>query len=478
MQFLIPDPQCLTPFALERAYLAGPEGTPWECRVTAADGVLTVQRGARESGHLYFPWETTEGLVTLNTSTLMERARPYHLSVELARGTITRLRNQAAAWELAGMNIPEEFRKTLATASSSFGRAATSQANAEVAHREATNTLQHACAALRQLGSSYVDQVLKLRTSTNASLSTLLGLRVATVPNSTSATWRMQAASNTVFVEPLWSKIETNMGQRDWSATDNVVRWGLENGLRLAMGPMVRLDKRNLPDWITLWNDDFEELASCVMQQVRAVVQRYKGKVQLWHVTAGLNSPDALSLNENQRLRLTVEAVELVRSLDQRTPVVVSVNQPWGEYIAAEDHELTPFTYADTLVRSDLGISGIGLEINLGCWPGGTLPRDILEISRTLDRWGQLGLPLIVMLSAAGAGQPELANTSLPEAQEAVLKWLLPLLLAKQPVQGIVWTQLVDELHQEFPGAGLFDNSLGAKPALEVLSKVREQYLS
>src|SRR4051812_44924447 len=109
MQFLIPDPKCLTPFAAERAYLAGAEGTPWECRVSLAENILTVQRGARESGLLFIPWETADGLVTLSSSTLMERPRPYHLSVELARGTLTRLRNQAAMWELAGMTIPEDF---------------------------------------------------------------------------------------------------------------------------------------------------------------------------------------------------------------------------------------------------------------------------------------------------------------------------------------------------------------------------------
>jgi hypothetical protein len=375
------------------------------------------------------------------------------------------------------MTIPEDFRKTMTEASTTFGRAATSQTNVAQSHRDAQLTLQHACQALKQLGASYTEQVLKLRTNSSSSLSTLLGLRIASLPQSTSATWRMLAASNAAFVEPLWSKVETNMGQRDWTATDNVVRWAIENGLRVAMGPLVKLDKRNLPDWITLWNDDFEELSSCVTQHVRAVVQRYKGKVQLWHVVAGLNAPDALNLNENQRLRLTVEAVELVRSLDQRTPVVVSVNQPWGEYIVKEDHELTPFTYADTLVRSDLGVSGIGLELNLGNWPNGTLPRDILEMSRTLDRWGQLGLPLLVMLCAAGTGQPEIAGTPPPESQEEVLKWLLPLMLAKQPVQGIIWSQLTDE-GQEFPGGGLLDEAQGVKPALEVLCKIREQYLN
>ena len=91
--------------------------------------------------------------------------------------------------------------------------------------------------------------------------------------------------------------------------------------------------------------------------------------------------------------------------------MVVSFDQPWGEYIARQDQELTPLHFADTLVRGELGLAGVGLEIHYGYWPGGTLPRDPLEVSRQLDRWSQIGVPLMVFLSApSGSGADPLAR--------------------------------------------------------------------
>ena len=46
------------------------------------------ERDTRESGYLYFPWNVAgRGLVQICSGSLMERAKAYHLPVELARGT-------------------------------------------------------------------------------------------------------------------------------------------------------------------------------------------------------------------------------------------------------------------------------------------------------------------------------------------------------------------------------------------------------
>ena len=67
--------------------------------------------------------------------------------------------------------------------------------------------------------------------------------------------------------------------------------------------------------------------------------------------------------------------------------------------------DLSPLHFADALVRAEIGLSAIGLEINLGYWPGGTALRDVLELGRQIDRWSLLGMPLLITLtlpSAAG----------------------------------------------------------------------------
>ena len=157
-----------------------------------------------------------------------------------------------------------------------------------------------------------------------------------------------------------------------------------------------------LPDWLFL-EDSYEEVHLSATKFIDAVVNRYRGKVQLWHVTARLNQDGAFAFAEEQRLRLVVDAVDRVRAVEARTPLVVSFNQPWAEYIARKDQELTPINFADTLIRGELGLAGIGLEIHYGYWPGGTMPRDAMDTSRLLDRWSQIGVPLMVFVSAAPA---------------------------------------------------------------------------
>jgi len=48
--------------------------------------------------------------LVLSTASLMEREPRYHLPVELARGTLNRVRNQLAAWEQAGLVLADTVR--------------------------------------------------------------------------------------------------------------------------------------------------------------------------------------------------------------------------------------------------------------------------------------------------------------------------------------------------------------------------------
>jgi len=85
--------------------------------------------------------------------------------------------------------------------------------------------------------------------------------------------------------------------------------------------------------------------------------------------------------------------------LDPTTPLVVTFDQPWAEYLASEQLDLAPMHFADALVRADLGLSGLGLEINVGYQPGGSVHRGPLAFSRLVDNWSLLELPLLVALT-------------------------------------------------------------------------------
>jgi hypothetical protein len=261
--------------------------------------------------------------------------------------------------------------------------------------------------------------------------------------------------------------------------------------LKICSGPLLQIDKWSLPDWMYLWGEgDEENFRSCVAEHIQAVVERYRGKVQLWQCAAGLNIDNDFAHSEEERLRAAVLSIQTIRSVDPRAPVVITIDQPWGSFMSREECDLSPMHFADALVRADLGLSGIGLEINFGYAPSGTEPRDAVEFGRQMDRWSTLGLPLLVTLTAPSAASADpqahpgvrpLRYAGSEELSGAVQRaWgqkFLGVLLAKQPVQGIVWNQLLDSQPHAFPHGGLFDVQDQAKPVLELLGSLRQQHL-
>jgi hypothetical protein len=183
--------------------------------------------------------------------------------------------------------------------------------------------------------------------------------------------------------------------------------------------------------------------------------------------------------------------IEAVREGCGRSPVVISFDQPWAEYLAAVDHDLSPLHFADALVRAELGISGIALEMNLGYWPGGSLPRDVLSVSRQVDRWSLLGMPLLVFLSLPSRVEEDPQATAdtavtcrdrgvpaMPAMDQGLAVQIIPLLLAKPAVNAVVWSQWSDQRRHEFPHAGLLDPTGQAKPLLADLATIRRDLLS
>ncbi|WP_254507667.1 endo-1,4-beta-xylanase [Anatilimnocola floriformis] len=490
LRFIVPAPERLAQHGRELAYVAGADGIPWEGRAKLDGKLLTIDRDQRESGWTYVPWHVPKrGVLMLCTGSLMERQQAYSLPIELARGTITRLRNQAAAWQQAGMNLPPAFVNSSRLATAKL-IAAITERKEEAAAALADESLLHGLDAADHLAVSYTQQVLDIRRGQHSVLPTLLGARLEKAPAKEIAD-ELAAASNTSLISPRWPIVEPEPGQFAWENTDGALQWARERGQRVCLGPLVQLDRASLPDWLFLMADDFDEVLEYVLQYLEAVVQRYRGRVHLWHVAARMNLPTGIAMDEEQRLKLTVEAIDRVRTLDPRTPMVVSFDRPWAEYIAAEDQELTPLHFADTLVRGGLGLAGVGLELNLGYWPGGSAMRDLLEISRLIDRWSQLGVPLVLQLTMPSNDAPDpLARHHekphycqpfgpfTPTEQAAVMKKLGMLLLAKQPVQAVFWNQVRDDSPHDYPLGGLVDMGGKLKPLVPVLAKLRADLLS
>ncbi len=196
-------------------------------------------------------------------------------------------------------------------------------------------------------------------------------------------------------------------GKRDWKPTDEQLGWCQTAGLKVAAGPLLRLDDRGVPDWMYLWEGDDDNLVRLLLDHVKAVVSRYPGRVHLWHVASRVNNGQLLSLErgepaESGRPSGAGGAEDRSADADRRV-----VRPAVGEYLVDQEHDLAPLHYADALLRADLGISGFGLEINAGYWPRGSSHRPTFEYGKLIDMWSQLGLPLMVLLTAPSGDLPD-----------------------------------------------------------------------
>ena len=491
MRFLIPGGNHLSDEAIACAYLAGIEGIPWRGRSLRTDTGLDVVREESESSYFHIPWKVDGyGEIVLSTTSLMERERPYYLPIELARGTINRIRNQQAGWQMAGLEVPSQITVNLKRAAALLSRAVLNQHDTDAACNLAEESIRCSLEVIGDLMREYTRQAMEVRHQQVMKLPTVFGAHLGRSMVGENRANMLSAAFNSTVVGMSWSDIEGQTGNFQWNVYDQQVEWCRRRAVRIIGGPLFHLDMRDMPDWLFLWEDDFDNLESQVLSFIDAAVNRYRGKITLWNCAARINSNGTIPLTEEQRLHLTVRAIETVRRIEPQVPVIVSLDQPWAEYVASQPVDMSPLQYADTLSRADLGLSGFGLEINLGYWPGGTIWRDPMEISRLLDRWSLLGLPLVVFLTApsSDAADPrasqgirplsEITPDGLsPQSQRDVLEQIVRLLLIKHCVQGIVWNQLYDHEPHIFPHSGLFDAEGDPKPVLDSLTTIRQEHL-
>lgn len=486
MRFLVPDRSLLPADAVERAYFTGLDEIPWRSRTQWTDEGLSIRRVENDSGNFHVPYLLPGlGEISLQTACLMERNSPYHLTVELARGSIHRIRNQLALWQASGVPIHDR-PPALGKALELLSRATTEQHDPPEAEKFARQAIVTAENLISELAIQFADVVIAARRRQPGRGTPAMAVNLGSAPFGEAAGRYVVNTFNAANVPFSWRDIEVHEGRRDWSLPDKQLEWSRANNLKVIAGPLLSFDHNGLPPWLFLYEGDADALVSYVDDFVRTAVGRYKGRVQLWQVAARMNVQQTFELGEEERLRLAATIIETVRQLDPKTPIAMVIDQPWGEFMRAQDCDFSPLHFADALVRADLGLNSIGLEINLGYDADATQPRDAIDLLRQIDRWSSLGLPLVVTLAAPGGGDADpkaraklkpLANGGAFSPQMHCVKNLIPLLLSKPAVQGIIWNQLMDSVPHELPNAGLFDGTNQPRPAATAFREIRTKYL-
>ncbi len=492
LKFRLTSPELASRFPeLRKAYVTGLDRTPSRLGVELRNDLMTCHRDSNESGRLFVPWPVEgAGTPIVGTATLAERPEPYNLAVELARGKLNEVRNQLAEWRQMGLRTPADLDRTISEAHRAFVRAATSGDDPEGSFAAAQASLAAIWEAGNLLMDTYTGQVLQTRLNT-AKLPTALGCALDGDPKAAPWAASYNAAFNAVRVGSPWKVLAPAEGQYRWDDFDAQLAWARRHKLQVKAGPLLEFRPAALPDWIWLWEGDFDSILGLVVDLVRQAVQRYRGKVPVWNLVHRPASTDFLGLSEEEQIRIAAPRGAGRPPGRPRRAVHHRVRAPVGRMDGLQPVPARPAPPGrlpgPRRPRPGRHRAGDRAGV-LGPRQPHPRPVRLLEAARPLLAAEpafarRAGAPLVV--GARPRADPsvrvEASQWPGPVGEMAQANWgakWISLAVAKPFVRSVTWLQASDAAPHLFPHGGLFRANQAPKPLVGWLKAFRREILA
>ncbi len=482
----------LTTFAPTAAIAVGPESIPITGEVVFRDGLLCVNRSDDHAVGVSLLWDLGPlGMYQIETTRLQHSAKAYNLNVELARFRLMKIVQKQEDWNLFDFPKVEKYQAQFREAQSLLADALGALDRPEEAAKLADQSLMLSVDLSEQLALFHAELLLNRRRASGQFVRHIFGCQVdPTIPNQRYKD--AMASSFDYVVLPLtWKQFQPREQVFESEAVDEWVELLARKKMPIIGGPIIHLCEEAVPDWMFIWEHDFDTLRELAYEYVQKVVQRYRKAVAVWDVVAGLPVNSLFPLSFEQIIELTRLLISQVKNMLPNARTLVSITQPFGEYHARKS-SVAPMMYAEMVAQAGINFEGFGLRLELGVPRPGSFMRDLFQLSVMLDKFATLGRP--VFLTAVAA--PGRANADPGDQSEGKLdpsaagRWHRPwdpqlqaewmeavyrLALSKPYVESVAWANLAD-LNPTVPGGGLLDDRFQPKPAFTKLQELREQY--
>ena len=468
-RFRMPLDWKLSSYHANSVFVVGLDGVPWPCKVKvdteSVAPVLDVKRNQTDSGRLYITYPLRDrGEMIICTGTLPERESAYDLLTELARGTLNRLRNQVSIWQEGGLVIADSIGEKVSAAIHWLGTAIMTADRPEQ-DRLAGDSIELAMDAIFELCQSFGKQITQYRREHTELgqfwLANATGRNDQFIPSS----------CHTGF--DLLQVVDTHC-HHEFS----------EVSKRLVLGPWLDASAGGMAEDL-VEVDDFLARRDLLILQCRQRLEELPAKTALLHLVSGLNGIGHRHLSYPQQQQLAVDLLQLVDDSLIEIPVMVSFDFPWAERLAGSVGGIHPLQIADSLLRHGSRIAFLGLDVNLDYWPNGSAIRDPLQWIDLIDVWAQLDLPLVICMRVPSGGKPVAADCPVDrminqqrsnvneEQRLEFLQTVLPMLIARPTVHGIIWRQWQDDDDPRYPYGGIIDADGGEKPIMRVIDDLK-----
>ncbi|MFQ5489226.1 MAG: endo-1,4-beta-xylanase [Phycisphaerae bacterium] len=476
---------------LSAAYLVGSDGVPVRADIEYSNGQIICHKRVGGPVGLALLWPVPGfGRILLETTRLQERDKPYLLQLELARSRLMRLSHKQEDWELEDPDSLQALNGKVVEARDCL--IAALQADDEpTAARLADEALTLAVKAAEGLSLQHAETALARKRQDNGFARRLLGCTVDL--NNTSEAYRKQLLNAVDFVAlPFcWRNIEPAEQKHQWDALDNWVEWLTKNRVPIKGSGLVCFAESHVPDWLYIWEHDFETIRDLVYEHIRRVLTRYGQYIQVWDVVSGIHAVNGISFNFEQLMELTRMAAAVTKQMLPKSLTILDLVAPWGEYYARNQRTIPPMLYADMAIQSGINFDAFGLQCYFGVGADGMYVRDMFQISSMIDRFTSRGKPVHI----TGVQVPSDSAVDKGDAWEGALsvtnggnwwaewsenlqsKWLrffYEIALSKPMVDTITWRDLADAPPHHLPHGGLLRADLTAKPAYKQLQAIRK----
>ncbi len=480
-------------FLLNGAYLFGHDDLALPGQISYENSQIQCTKHAPGLGGLSLLWPVQgTGQIMLPTTRLEERDEPYNLNVELARARLMRLLQKREDWGLLDYPDTEELDEATNKATDVFLEALSTEDDFAAA-KAADKALAQAVAVSERWSDLCAKILTERRVQANAIHSTWIACGIEPSCNSQRCRKRLLQGFGYFYLPIYWKDVEPNEHQFNWQITDEWIAWLNEHRLPVRCGPLVSLSTRNLPDWVYLWENDFDGIRDLMYEHVQRVVSRYGNRVTAWDVVSGINAENPFKFTMEQLIELSRVAALATKRLVPRCSAILELVQPWGEYRAKDLQTILAAMFADMAVQSGVNFDAVGLQIHFGVGRQGLFVRDFFQVSSLLDEFASLGKPVHItgmeVPSDTGADPRDAWGGSVttktggywqrPWDAKLQAEWLekfVNIAISKPFVESLCWSDLTDSHPHRLPHSGLLNADYSPKPAFKTLLKLSAEF--
>lgn len=474
---------------IRNAYLVGADGNAMRSEIHFEAGTIVVQK--REAGAAAFAIQHQAGEIgelTVQTCMLPESDKPYILTLELARHRLMLLYTKLEEWGMFDLNSDHPVTRRANVARERFIKALCQQHDSPAdAARIAQQALVAAIDGSEELALAHSELLINKRKSAGALPKAPIGCGITIEHNDDRLKAGLKNHFDYVQLPIPWKTVSPEENGFTWDRMDGWAQWAGRSRMPVIAGPVVSFEPACLPDWLYIWEHDYDTVRDLIYEQVERVVTRYKGIVRIWNIVSGLHVNSHFTFTFEQLMDLTRMCTMLVKKIQPGAKVMIELRHLFGEYYAHNPRSIPPLMYADMVVQSAIGFDAFGLRLTMGQAVDGQHARDLMQISALLDQFAHCGKPLYLTVSTPSEPVTEMmiARPDLDEPVDAgsgywrrpwsepvQSRWLeavFQIAISKPFVEAIAWQDLIDYPNIELPLSGLLDEEIRLKQSFRRL---------